>query len=172
MPQSRSARLALGLVAVLVLIAGTACSRPSAASQRPVEGSAAFCADWFRLARESTKFANAQGTAGQQQALRASVEATTVYLEALADSAPSDIRADFSTYARWWGNFSKQMARVNYDFTKIAGDVELQQAMAATTSPEFTQASTNISAWVQQHCTPPAATPAASTPAASTPPSR
>lgn len=155
----RLPRVALGFAAVLVLIAGAACSRAEA----PKSTSAGFCADWFRLAGESTKFAQAQGSTGQPGALRSSVESTTVYLKTLADNAPAEIKADFTVYAEWWSEFSKQMARVNYDFTKVANDPAIQQAMSATSEPRFTQASANISAWVQQHCTPTGTTGASTT---------
>lgn len=114
---------------------------------------AGFCADWFGLAAESGKFAAAQNAStGQPGALRASVQATTAYLKTLAESAPDDIRADFTTYAQWWTDFSGHMTRVDYDFAKVAGDPELQRAMQATSEPKFTQASARISAWVQKNC--------------------
>jgi len=111
-----------------------------------------FCADWFKLASASTTFGAAQNASATSEALRASVEATTTYLNALAASAPAEVRSDFGTYARWWADFSVQMARVNYDFTRVASDAELQRAMQATSEPQFTQASANISAWIAQHC--------------------
>ncbi|MDA0301939.1 MAG: hypothetical protein O2822_05375, partial [Chloroflexi bacterium] len=62
----------------------------------------------------------------------------TAYLKALAESAPADIKPDFTTYAQWWTDFSGHMTRVNYDFSKVATDTELQRAMQATTEPKFT----------------------------------
>lgn len=146
----------LGGLALCLLVA--ACATPGGSSSSTPEGAsssapAGFCADWFGLAAESGKFAAAQNaSAGRSDALRASVDATTAYLKALAESAPRDIKADFTTYAQWWTDFSAHMTRVDYDFSKVATDIELQRAMQATTEPEFTRASANISAWVQKNC--------------------
>jgi hypothetical protein len=112
-----------------------------------------FCADWFKLAAESARFSAAQNaTPAQPEVLRSSVEATTSYLKTLAGSAPADIKTDFTTYAQWWTDFSVQMTRVNYDFSKVASDPELQKQMQATTEPKFAQASAKISAWVSKNC--------------------
>ncbi len=124
---------------------------PTTSASAPATASG-FCADWLRLAAASSTFGAAQSGSAGPQALRTSVEATTTYLNALAASAPAEIRSDFGTYARWWADFSVQMARVNYDFTRVASDAELQRAMQATSEPQFAQASAHISAWIAQNC--------------------
>ena len=128
---------------------GTTTGATAAASTAP----AGFCVDWFKLSAESARFSAAQNASpAQPDVLRSSVEATTSYLKALAQTAPPDIKTDFTTYAQWWTDFSVEMTRVNYDFTKVASDAALQKAMQATTEPKFSQASANISAWVSKNC--------------------
>ena len=129
---------------------GTASGSATAATSTAPAG---FCVDWFKLSAESARFSAAQNASpAQPEVLRSSIEATTSYLKSLAQTAPPDIKTDFTTYAQWWTDFSADMARVNYDFTKVTSDPALQKAMQATTEPKFSQASANISAWVSKNC--------------------
>ncbi len=112
-----------------------------------------FCADWSRLAAESSKFNTAQSSSPAKRAeLEASVDTTTAMLRALSETAPTEIRPDLATYAQWWAGFSTALARVNYDFTKVSSDAELQRAVQATTSDRLTAASAHIGTWVEQNC--------------------
>ncbi len=112
-----------------------------------------FCADWSRLATESSKFNSAHSsTPAKRTELKASVDTTTTMLRALSETAPTDIRPAIATYAQWWEGFSTALARVGYDFTRVSSDAELQQAVQATTSHRLTEASARIGKWVEQNC--------------------
>lgn len=113
----------------------------------------AFCTDWSRLATESSKFGEAQSSSPAKRAeLKASVDTTTAMLRALSQTAPVEIQPDLATYAQWWEGFSTALARVNYDFTKVSSDADLQRAVQATTGDRLTKASAHMSAWVEANC--------------------
>ena len=139
-----------GLIVALLGALLIGCRTPPPA---PVPGTPGFCADWFHLADEAAKLSAGQTGRPASGEIRASVEATAAYLKALSSSAPPELRSDFNTYAQWWSAFADAMARVDYDFTRIPGDPGLQQAMRQASEPAFTQASTHITSWVQEHCT-------------------
>lgn len=128
----------------------TPSTHPASATTDETPG---FCADWSRLAAESSKFNTAQSSSAAKRAeLKASVDTTTGMLRALAETAPAEIRPDLATYAQWWEGFSTALARVSYDFTRVSSDAELQKAVQATTSDGMTEASARIAAWVEQNC--------------------
>ena len=87
----------------MILVASmlVACSDRSSAIPIPSSEPATpgFCADWFRLATESSKFGAPPGSLSKPADLRRGVESTTAYLQALASIAPPDIQPDFETYA-------------------------------------------------------------------------
>lgn len=128
----------------------TPSTAPTSATTEQTPG---FCADWSRLAAESSKFNTAQSSSPAKRAeLKASVDTTTAMLRALSETAPAEIRPDLATYAQWWEGFSTALARVGYDFTRVSSDADLQKAVQATTGDRLTEASAGIGAWVEQHC--------------------
>lgn len=84
--------------------------------------------------------------------MKATLEQASSALNSIAGTAPADIRADLQLYAKAFGEFNTAMAKVNYDFMKIATDPELQKAMQAMTDPKLEQAGKNIQAWAEKNC--------------------
>lgn len=148
MPRARFRSHGLALLLMAALLVG--CRGQGA----PSSDAPGFCADWFHLADEAARLSAGQVVRPDPAEMRTSVDATVAYLKSLSDSAPEEIRSDFGIYAQWWTAFAEAMARVDYDFSRIPGDPALQQAMRTASDPAFTQASTRVNTWVQEHCIP------------------
>ncbi len=109
-----------------------------------------FCGDWATLASQSARLTTPSTSPAD---IKQSVDTTTTYLKTLGDTAPSEIKADFQVFAKFWSEFATVLAKANYDMMKVATDPEAQKAMQAMAAPELQQAGTNITTWVQKNCT-------------------
>jgi hypothetical protein len=85
------------------------------------------------------------------------IKVSVARLDAFADSAPSEIRADMRTIARGYGDFVKVMADASYDPSSgqppgAAVIAQLQVATGKLQAPDFQAASARVSAWFRDKC--------------------
>jgi ABC-type glycerol-3-phosphate transport system substrate-binding protein len=67
-----------------------------------------------------------------------------------ADASPADIKDDFQTLADWFDQVAGALGNLKAGQTPSAADLAKLQTLDST---KATQASQNISTWVQQNCT-------------------
>jgi hypothetical protein len=77
---------------------------------------------------------------------------TSIFLKALSDHAPAEIKPDFEVYAKFWNDFSAAMAKADYDVTKMMSDPTLMAAFQSMTDARLQQATDNIDAWITKNC--------------------
>ena len=82
--------------------------------------------------------------------LKDGMETTTAFMKAMAEGAPTELRPDFQTLAKFWSDYAAVMARNNYDFARVAMDADFQKVAAGSDGVD--KASANIQAWVQKNC--------------------
>jgi hypothetical protein len=109
-------------------------------------GGAAFCRDWPAL---SAAAAGAQ-TGGTGSA-KAGFEQASAQFKALANSAPSEIRGDFKTYADAYAAFAVVLEKANYDVTKISA-TDMEKAIRTFSDPKVTTAGIKIGEWITKNC--------------------
>jgi hypothetical protein len=70
----------------------------------------------------------------------------------LADSVPADLEDDVHVLADAYGKLADLVAPYNGDFGKAMADPKVQEQLASISSPEFEQASNNLSQYFEQTC--------------------
>lgn len=73
-------------------------------------------------------------------------------MAALADKAPSSIKADFQTLADTFGKYADALKGVNLQSPSPSDIQKLQRVVGSVNTPEVQKAEKNISAWVQGGC--------------------
>lgn len=76
-------------------------------------------------------------------------------LQALADKAPDEIKADVETLAKWYADYGAKLKDIGIQAGQTPTPDQLQQLQAAIASfdqKEVTAASNRISAWAQKNC--------------------
>ncbi len=106
------------------------------------EGSEAFCG----LARTYSERLNKLGTSDPTQLRPVALEAENAIREARA-AAPPEIRGDVRIVADASSAFFEQLARVNYDITKMPPD-----AAAGLQRPEVQASTERLEAYTQKVC--------------------
>ncbi len=114
---------------------------------------AAFCGEWVKASADAAK-ATSGGIGANPNDLKATVEQTNAFFKTAADRAPSEIRADMQVFAQVWTTLASALQKANYDFTKLATDPDAQKTLQSLSDARLMQASKNIEAWAQKHCTP------------------
>ena len=67
----------------------------------------------------------------------------------LAEVVPEDLKDDLQVLADGYGKLADKLAEYNGDFTQVYSDPE---ALAIFSAPEFVQAQSNFSAWLDTEC--------------------
>jgi hypothetical protein len=110
------------------------------------------------VAKGCLDFAGASSKIGQALAAGASGASTEdlkTYFSALADKAPSSVKASFQTFAEGFGKYADALKAAGFkpgDKPTPAQIQKLQQASKEISTPEFKQASDDINAWVEGGC--------------------
>lgn len=116
-------------------------------------GGAAFCTGWAQAAAQAARASGPPSGVGGVNDMKATLEHASSALNSIAGTAPTEIRADLQLYAKAFGEFNTAMAKVNYDFMKMASDPAAMKAAEAMSDPKFEQAGKNIEAWMTKNCT-------------------
>jgi hypothetical protein len=82
----------------------------------------------------------------------ASAEEAKQYFESAKDSLPDDIKDDFEVVAAGMERYFDVIGEDGFDVTKAMTDPEAQKALEDLNSPEFTEASDNVTAWFDENC--------------------
>ena len=112
-----------------------------------------MCSGWGQAAAQAQRASGPPTGAGGTTDMKATLEQASSALNSIAGTAPADIRADLQLYAKAFGEFNTAMAKVNYDFMKMASDPAAMKAAEAMSDPKFEQAGKNIEAWMTKNCT-------------------
>lgn len=73
-------------------------------------------------------------------------------LKKLADSAPSEIKADVKVFADALGEMNKTLAKYDYDFIKLAADPKAVESLEGFGDKKLEDASARVEAWIQKNC--------------------
>jgi hypothetical protein len=82
----------------------------------------------------------------------ASAEEAKQYFESAKDSLPDEIRDDFEVVAAGMEKYFDLIGDEGFDITKAMTDPDVQKALEDLDSPEFTEASDNVTAWLDDNC--------------------
>ena len=157
--------VALGVTLAGTMVAGCAggsSSRRVAPTGNALSGSASASAAGGDIPIQSTVKATIGGDFCKQVAtavnavvtpgnspdkLRAQFEAGRKQSRELVDTAPAEIKADLGVMLDLTNKLGEELAKVNYDFTKISGD-----AVNGFTTPEVQTAIGHVSSYVSKRC--------------------
>lgn len=120
---------------------------PSATATSVATASINPCADWAATAQHASG-----AFSGAAPELRVSIPRASAAFTSFATSAPPALTADVQTLADAWAVVAKEMARVEYDPTRLAADVPLRNAIAAFSGPPTRDAQTRLDAWSRSNC--------------------
>jgi hypothetical protein len=121
-------------------------------------GASGFCSAGEKLAGASAAAGmaafGAGGTAGSGDDVKSTLRQLDAYYKELAATVPSEIRAEFKVLADFWAEYSKVLAKYDYDFMKMAADPGAAGAFAKLedSAEKLEAASEKIQTWFTRNC--------------------